>query len=125
METSIVKLEGRVDALEGDVRELAQKQEQHDSRITEMERTTIIISSDLTHIRDKIGEINSNIKTTNSMIIDDIKDLRAKREEDHYVKPLNKHEARNEQLYKWIVGGVLGALIGALMTALLSGGFFN
>ena len=121
MDTSIVKLEGRVDALEEDIREIAQKQEQHDSRITEMERTTIIISSDLTHIRDKIGEINSNIKTTNAMIIEDIKDLRAKREEDHYVKPLSKHEARDEQMYKWIVGGFVGVLVGAIATVILSG----
>ena len=120
METSIVKLEGRVDTLEGDVRELAQKQEQHDSRITEMERTTIIISSDLTHIRDKIGEINSNIKTTNTMIISDIKELRAKREEDHYVKPLHKHEERGEQMYRWIVGGIVGVLVGAIATVIFS-----
>ena len=125
MEQSITRLESRVDNLEVDVKNLCDKVDNHEYRLSEVEKANLIMANDLSHIRDKLTEISQDIKNNNEHLKQDIKDLRTKREEDHYVKPLSKHEARNEQFYKWIVGGVIGALIGALMTALLSGGFYN
>ena len=109
MDTRVAKIEERLDDHDREIRDTKQRVSTVETQTTRLDKDIAIILNDNGHMRDSLVKIEAGIS-----------ELRAKREDDHYVKPLSKHEARGEQMYRWIIGGFVGALVGAIATALLT-----
>ena len=98
----IEKLENKLGAVEANLREV-------EGTVTEVVKSIAIIQNDSQYTREAITEIKK-----------DIYEIRKSREEDHYIKPLSKQEARNEKIWWAIVGSIITALVTGAAAALIA-----
>lgn len=77
--------------------------------VNEVVKSIAIIQNDSQYTREAITEIKK-----------DIYEIRRAREDDHYIKPLTKQDARNEKIWWAIVGSIITALVTGAAAALIA-----
>lgn len=109
MEQRIARLEERQDDTDKAIERLDKHQSALETRMTSLDKTMAVMENDLEYTRNATTRIEGAIEQ-----------LRKDREQDHYIKPLGKQEARYEKVWWAIVGGGITALVGAVMAALIT-----
>ena len=98
----VEKLENKIGAVETNIREV-------EVTVSEVVRSIAIIQNDSQYTREAITEIKK-----------DIHEIRKAREDDHFIKPLSKQDARNEKMWWAIVGSIITALVTGAAAALIA-----
>ena len=81
------------------------------SKIKDMESNYDAMDRRLIIVEQNISSINAN--TTE--IKNDLKDLARKREEDHYIKPIQKTESYKDKVIAATITGVVAFIIGMIL----------
>lgn len=98
----VEKLENKLCVVENNIREV-------EGAVNEVVRSIAIIQNDSQYTREAITEIKK-----------DVYEIRKAREDDHYIKPLTKQDARNEKIWWAIVGSIITALVTGAAAALIA-----
>ena len=98
------RLETIVEGHSGDIKDINCKIKDMESNYDSMDRRLIIVEQN-------ISSINAN--TTEIKI--DVKDLARKREEDHYIKPIQKTESYKDKVIAATITGVVAFIIGMIL----------
>lgn len=84
-------------------------------KISTMENNFDSMDRRLIVVEQNISSINAN--TTE--IKNDLKDLARKREEDHYIKPIQKSEAYKDKVVMAIVSSIIAFMLGIILPRLI------
>lgn len=84
-------------------------------KIKDMESNYDSIDRRLIIVEQNISSINAN--TTEIKI--DVKDLARKREEDHYIKPIQKTESYKDKVVMAIVSSIIAFMLGIILPRLI------
>lgn len=84
-------------------------------KIRTMENNFDSMDRRLIVVEQNISSINAN--TTE--IKNDLKDLARKREEDHYIKPIQKSEAYKDKVVMAIVSSIIAFMLGIILPKLI------
>lgn len=106
--------------LKADIRDLQKDVDSIKVNVTAVEKDIAIILNDGSHTRDALVEIKAESRDAWSKVEKSLEEIRKARENDHYIKPLSKHEARYEKIWWAIIGGGITTLVGAGVAALIA-----
>lgn len=84
-------------------------------KIKDMESNYDAMDRRLIIVEQNISSINAN--TTE--IKNDLKDLARKREEDHYIKPIQKTESYKDKVVMAIVSSIIAFMLGIILPKLI------
>lgn len=104
----VTKLESVVDTHDESLKSINQK-------LTEIENNYDTIDRRLIVVEQNIANINNN--TTE--IKNDLKDLARKREEDHYIKPIERTASYKDKVVMAVITGVIAFILGIILPNLI------
>lgn len=98
------KLETLVANHSDSIKDINCKIKDMESNYDSMDRRLIIVEQNISSINDNTTEIKN-----------DLKDLARKREEDHYIKPIQKTESYKDKVIAATITGVVAFIIGMIL----------
>ncbi|WP_308749699.1 hypothetical protein [uncultured Anaerococcus sp.] len=104
----VTKLESVVDTHDDNIREMCIKIEEIEKNYDTIDRRLIVVEQNI-----------SNINTNTIEIKSDLRDLVRKREEDHYIKPIQKSEAYKDKVVMAIVSSIIAFMLGIILPKLI------
>jgi uncharacterized coiled-coil DUF342 family protein len=104
----VTKLESIVDTHDDNIREMCVKIEEIEKNYDTIDRRLIVVEQNI-----------SNINTNTIEIKSDLRDLVRKREEDHYIKPIQKSEAYKDKVVMAIVSSIIAFMLGIILPKLI------
>ncbi|MSA99611.1 hypothetical protein GKG03_07950 [Finegoldia sp. BIOML-A3] len=104
----VTRLEGVVDTHDDSIREMCIKIEEIEKNYDTIDRRLIVVEQNI-----------SNINTNTIEIKSDLRDLVRKREEDHYIKPIQKSEAYKDKVVMAIVSSIIAFMLGIILPKLI------
>lgn len=108
LNNKVTKLESVVDTHDDNIRELCVKIEEIEKNYDTIDRRLIVVEQNISNINANTMEIKS-----------DLRDLIRKREEDHYIKPIQKSEAYKDKVVMAIVSSIIAFMLGIILPKLI------
>ena len=108
-------IKDRFETIENQLEKTNVKIEDLENRINGAETSIQLINQNINILIENTSEIKEMINKNNSEMKSEIKDLARKREEDHFVKPLQNMEKIKFQVIGVLVGIFLSAFLGYII----------
>lgn len=109
MEQRIARLEERQGDTDKAIERIDRQQAILETKMTNLDKTMAVMENNLEYTRNATARIEGAIEQ-----------LRKDREQDHFIKPLGKQEARYEKIWWAVIGGGITFLVGAVLAAIAS-----
>lgn len=126
-DSRLARVEEKVQAISTKIVEHDNDIERNTADIYNLKESVQKVSSDLEIIRiyskntdEVVREIKVDIKENNREVKESIATLRAIRDDDHLIKPLDRVDTRQEKVWWGIVGGAIGVIVPLLVMALVN-----